>query len=130
MLLSRMIGELLDITQQNFGDTGVDRPESWPQLSQKYADEFHGGDTTPTLMLDDEKHALRNPNLPHLIDCFRVMVNDSKAELTNMSPYADTHQLGYGVKRRPYYPVMPDGENLTPYAEQKMVEIVEEHFKT
>ncbi len=128
LLLSRIIGEIQDITQQNFGPSGIDRPQPWKPLSQNYASEWKDGDTTPTLMMSDEKHNLRNPNLPHLIDCFDAKVNEDKAVLTNRSPYADNHQLGLGIPARPYYPV--NGDELTPYAESKMVEIVNGHFKT
>lgn len=128
LLLSQMIGEIQDITQQNFGPSGIDRPKPWSPLSPQYASEWKDGDTTPTLMMSDEKHELRNPLLPHLIDCFDAKVNENKAELTNRSPYADGPQLGYGQPERPYYPVI--GDELTPYAESRMKEIVDGHFRT
>lgn len=128
ILLSQMIGEILDITQQNFGASGTDRPKPWSPLSPKYASEWKYEDRTPTLIMSDEKHALRNPLLPHLIDCFDAKVNENKAELTNRSPYADNHQLGLGIPERPYYPV--SGDEFTPYAESRLKEVVERHFRT
>lgn len=130
MLLSQIIGDIQDITQQNFGNVGLDRPRAWPLLNQRYAQEWKYGDTTPNLMLSPEKHNLRNPNLPHLIDCFRAMVNENKATLTNLSPYADNHQLGLGIPARPYYPVTDDGQNLTPFSESRLKEIVDKHFRS
>lgn len=126
-LLFKTINELRLITQQNFGREGVDRPKPWQMLKKAYADKWKYGDQTPTLIMSDEKHNLRNPNVPHLIQMFRVNFNDKSATLTNDSPYADTHQLGYGVAERPYYPVA--GDSLTPFAESKIEHIVAEHFR-
>ena len=125
-LLFQVINEIRAITQENFGKEGIDRPKYWPVLNSKYADKWKGGDTTPTLTMSDTMHNLRNPDLPHLIEMFRTVVTDSHAMLTNDSPYADAHQLGYGLPERPYYPVI--GDSLTPYAEQMVEGVLQKHF--
>jgi phage gpG-like protein len=127
VFLSRIIGRIQDITQQNFGTTGIDRPQEWPQLKKRYAAEFHDGDTTPTLMLDEEKHTLVNGAVPHLVDSFRAEATENSASLTNESPYADVHQLGLGaVPARPFYPVQ--GSELTPKTEKEVRDKIDGFF--
>ena len=129
ILLSQMIGAVQEITQSTMGKSGQNRPEPWQILKESYAHRWKGGDREPTLLMSDANHSLKNPDLPHLIDSFKVTVTENKATLTNVSPYADVHQKGLGaVPARPYYPVDETGA-LTPVAEQKLAEIVEEHFE-
>ena len=126
-LLQNCIESLEQITRSNFGPDGENRPQEWPDLSENYAAEWHDGDTTPTLKLDDERHELRNPGEPHLVDSFENTVAENSAELTNVSSYAGVHQMGYGAKRRPYYPITDAGE-LLPAAKISLAAILEKHF--
>jgi hypothetical protein len=121
-LLFQLIGDLQDVTMLNFGETGIARPEEWQELTPKYADAKKGGNRTPNLILKG-----------NLINSFQHSVEENKATLTNSAPYADEHQFGAKYKNlpaRPYYPVDQSGENLTPFAEERLAQIVEEHFKT
>lgn len=128
VLLSRVIGKVQAITIANFGETGLDRPQYWPSLSESYARKWHDGDRTPTLVLSDERHALRNPGLPHLIDSFQVMLTPNQASLTNLSPYADVHQKGLGwIPARSYYPA--DEAGLLNYTESEVLKVVEDWFE-
>lgn len=126
-LMASLIGEIQDITQKTMGRNGENRPEPWAILNEKYAKEWKYGDTEPTLLMSDEKHNLRNPDLPHLIDLFYATFSENSSSLTNTSPYADIHQLGLGVAKRPYYPVL--GNDLTPYAIDKLKEVLDLHFQ-
>lgn len=59
-------------------------------------------------------------------------VSDSSASLTNTAPYADEHQFGVSYKKlpaRPYYPVTADGSTLTPFAENRLREVLIAHFQ-
>ena len=60
-------------------------------------------------------------------------VTEDSASLTNTVEYADQHQFGAKYKNlpaRPYYPVTPGGDALTPFAEARLKEIVEQHFQS
>ncbi len=119
-LLFQMIGELQDISMLNIGNEDYARPSNWPALTKKYADAKKGGDTTPNLILTG---SLRESFVHH--------VTDSCAILTNTADYADEHQFGVGYKNlpaRPFYPVSPDGESLTPFAEERLLGVVVGHF--
>ena len=129
-LLFQIIGEIQDITVNIFGDEGIARPFTWRELTPKYAHRWKYGDTTPTLKMSDEMHNKRHPEgLPHLIDGFVHTFDENKATLTNVSPYADIHQFGGGRMFRPYYPVSQTGETLSPYAMEKVREILDLHFQ-
>lgn len=129
LLLSRLIGTVQSITIETFGADGVNRPEPWPELKRNYAQEWHGGDTTPTLLLSDEKHSLAAGEQPHLIDSFTVDLTSQQATLTNVSPYADIHQFGLGViPARPFYPIDKAG-GLTPYAESRLMQVTQDYFQ-
>ncbi len=119
--LSSLIEDLESITIRNFGAYGLARPESWDLLNPNYAKKYHKGDRTPKLILTGE-----------MVESFTVNVSDSSATLTNLAPYADDQQFGDSAKSlpaRPFYPVTTDGESLTPFAELRLVEIVEKHFQ-
>jgi len=49
-----MAHRFASIVHNNFGFGGEDRPEAWPELGRGYADEFHGGQRVPTLILSGE----------------------------------------------------------------------------
>ncbi len=121
-LLFQLIGDLQDVSMLNMGDTGLARPSDWPILTKPYADKFKGGNRTPNLILTGRMRS-----------SFVHSVGDNSATLTNTAPYADEHQFGAKYKNlpaRPYYPVTPDGENLTMFAEERLREIVEQHFRS
>lgn len=120
-LLFNMIADVYEVTYANFGAAGQARPSDWPALRFGYAQEKHGGDQTPTLILTG---ALR--------DGFVHEVTDKYATLTNTVEYADDHQFGVTYKKlpaRPYYPVDESGLNFTPYMEARLSSIVENHFR-
>lgn len=120
-LLFQCIGEIQDITILNFGTSGIARPEPWSSLSLNYAQERHGGNTTPTLILSGEMR-----------QSFVHVVSENSASLTNVAPYADEHQFGLAYRKlpaRPYYPVSADGSTLTPFAEDRLREVLVAHFK-
>ncbi len=120
-LLFQMIGELQDIAVLNFGVDGLARPSYWNELSERYAKEKHHGDRTPKLILSG---ALKSG--------FVHTITEDSASLTNVVSYADEHQFGVPYKNlpaRPFYPVSSDGSTLTPFAEQRLFEIVEQNFQ-
>jgi phage gpG-like protein len=119
-LLFQMINEIRFITQQNFGASGIDRPQPWQILSLNYAWEKKKGDRTPTLMLKGD-----------LIRGFRTAITDNSATLTNVVPYAEQHEHGEPWKNLPkrmYYPINEDG-SLTPFAEKSLEEVAQKHFQ-
>jgi phage gpG-like protein len=129
-LLFQLIGEIYDITVLNFGEYGKNRPIDWKELTEKYAKEYHGGNTIPTLILDPQEHFNRNGTSKRMIDSFKTYVSSNKASITNTAAYADQHQLGAkykGLPARPYYPINSNG-TLTPFAEERLREIVDSHF--
>lgn len=130
-LLGSIIQKIRTITEANLGDSGVDRPEQWPNLSQKYAIEVGRG--FPTLILSGAERRRLNKDeaSPHLDDMFVTEVTPSSASLTNLAPYASEHQKGEGgQKRRPFFPVVNEQTGqLTQYAEQQIQFTVEQHFE-
>lgn len=130
-LLGTMIDELYNISVLNFGDVGIARPSEFAQLKEKYAIEYKYGDQTPDLTMSYEMHALKNPDVQfQMIDSFRTTVAPNKATLMNISPYFNEHQFGKGKMYRPTIPVNKSGDALTPFAEESLVQIVDDHFKT
>ena len=127
ILLSQLAGAIVDVTQKNFGDTGVDRPYEWADLEEDYALEVHGGDQTPRLILTEDEHEKRHPGEPHMLDNFNVELGSDFAMITNLSPYASEHQEGLGRMYRPFFPVNLDGE-LTPAMQLKLLQITDSHF--
>lgn len=119
-LLFQAIGEIQDISVLNFGSSGIARPSDWPSLSLNYAQEKHGGNTTPTLVLTGA-----------MKQSFVHTISDSQATLTNTAEYADDHQFGVAYRKlppRPYYPVTADGSTLTEFAENRLREVLTAHF--
>jgi phage gpG-like protein len=120
-LLFKMISDLRFITQMNFGESGIARPEMWPLLSPNYAHEKKKGNRTPNLILKGD-----------LLRGFRTQVNGNSAILTNDSHYADEHQFGVNYKNlpsRPFYPINEDG-SLTQFAVERQEQIVREWFQS
>lgn len=106
---------LADIVWNNFGYSGQDRPVSWPAISKGYAEEFHSGDITPTLVLSGALQGVTK------ID----PSNGEYARVYNDSEYASLHQWGVPGKlhARPFFPLYGDENNsvLTPFAEAEVV---------
>lgn len=119
-LLFQLIGELENISVLNFGESGIARPLEWPRLKEKYAIEYHDADQTPTLILSGD-----------LKNSFVHEIGTDSAKLTNTSEYASDHQEGDPSKNlpaRPYFPVTPDGQELTAYAKERLLEVLDSHF--
>ena len=90
---------------------------------------MHEGDSTPTLKLSPENHALVNGSEKQMFESFTVFADAQTGTLKNTAPYASFHQFGIGVPRRPFVPVEEDGIGiLTPYAEQQLQQILDDHF--
>ncbi len=128
ILLSQLAVAIVDVTQQNFGDTGIDRPWKWAPLAEEYALEVHGGDATPTLILPDDEHEKCHPGAPHMQDNFNVEIGGDFALITNLSEYASEHQEGKGNMYRPFFPVNLDGQ-LTLGMELRLNQILDSHFQ-
>jgi len=98
---SEMANRLQDITQNNFGYEGEDRPIPWQPLSPRYAVVAHGGDTTPTEILSGD-----------LKDSIRVeSSNPEFARVFTDLDYSATQQWGGGewnIPARPFFPIWPE----------------------
>ena len=119
-LLAQMIGDVVDVTVLNFGSSGLARPSEWSSLTSKYAKEYHDGDQTPTLELSGA-----------LKEGFVWEIGDTVATLTNSVQYADAHQFGVSeimLPARPFYPVNEDGTEFTPFMEERLLAIINQHF--
>jgi phage gpG-like protein len=121
-LLFQLIGDVFDVTVLNLGPEGIARPDQWAALTEKYAQEKHGGDRTPTLILSGE-----------LKEGFRTEINTEFATLTNIVDYATEHQFGEPYRNlpaRPFYPVDENGLTFTPYMTERLHTIIDAHFAT
>lgn len=113
-----MATTLRAITIYNFGAEGVARTDEWSPLSFGYAQVFHEGDRTPTLVLKGE---LRNSIEIDASD------PDHSRVFTN-NPYAAIHQFGLvnedGIEMaaRPFFPIEGNQESFTlnEYAEHEV----------
>ena len=97
-----------DIAVNNFGFDGEARPKVWKSLSKPYADEFHGGARTPTLILSGDMQ-----------ESIRIENELEKSVVVCDSPYAEDHQEGVpsrNLPARPFFPMTEDGE-ATEYAQ-------------
>jgi phage gpG-like protein len=107
-----------EITRNNFGSAGEDRPEVWSPLSQSYIRQLIRkgiGPLIPTLL----RRGL-------LMNSIRLTSSGKTAEVWTDNPYAMAHQFGYGkIPRRAYFPVVSrENESearLTPYAESEVL---------
>lgn len=106
---------IADICYNNFGYDGQDRPLPWHSLGSKYAIEFHGGDTTPTLELSGDLKA-------------SIAIDPSNGEYARVytdNDYASLHQWGVEGKlyARPFFPLVGDESSaeLTPFAQSEAV---------
>ena len=108
--------EFYDITRNNLGVSGVDRPHPWAPLSESYKRELR-------------KKSLGTPLVPTLLRTGTLRASIRIGDLTNNSisiwtdcPYAAEHQFGAPWKRlpaRPYFPVI-GANQLTPYAARRI----------
>lgn len=106
-----------DIVLKNFGEEGINRPTDWAYLTPNYAEEFHEGDRTPTLVLSGDLRAATNVELG----------NQDHASCYNDSDYAAEQQFGNPSKNlpaRPFFPIVGtiDDFELTDYAADKCFE--------
>ncbi len=105
--------EFKRITLANFGPVGEARPSEWAALSEKYA-KWKKTDRVATLLLSE--------NLRKSI--YAVSNADGSATVGSDRVYAAAHQDGEGkMPLRPYFPAV--GDRLTPYAEEKIGQVVE-----
>ena len=108
-----------EVTFNNFGQDGEDRPEQWPMLSKNYANMFHGGSRIPTeILTGDLQESIRNG-----ID----ISNEEYATVSTNVPYAYDQQYGneaYNLPARPFMPITAQDE-ITPYTIQKCLDAAE-----
>lgn len=99
------------IVLQNFGDSGVDRPTAWPALSPRYAKRVKRSHAT--LVLSGE-----------LMRSVKSEATSDHAHIWSDTEYSAAHQFGEGrMPERPFFPIQ--GDSLTDYAEQQIVEAVQ-----
>lgn len=109
-----MAGEFLELTRQNFGEAGLDRPQEWPELSKKYAKRV--GRSYATLFLHGD-----------LFESFQINNAYQFSEVFSESPYAEAHQFGTDtLPARGFMPILNDKESeeavLTDQAQSKCIE--------
>lgn len=111
-----MAEKFFEITRENFGDTGVDRPLEWANLSPKYARRV--GRDHATLFLSGELESSLNFD----------GTNPEFSEVWTDNDYALAHQFGNPSRNLPPRPFMPltnesDSEyaELTDYAAEQVV---------
>lgn len=108
-----------DITLQNFGDDGLARPTEWADLTEGYAEEYHEGDRTPTLVLTGDLRSSIDVELgnPEYSACY----TDNE--------YAVAQQFGIPgtLTARPFMPVVGTEEDfeLTDFAKDACIEAAE-----
>jgi len=101
------------IVHHNFGQDGEDRPEQWPILSKKYANQFHGGSRIPTEVLTG--------SLQSSIEIDETS-QDAASVFTN-NEYAVSQQFGdtsINLPARPFFPII-NGE-VTSYTTAKCLD--------
>jgi phage gpG-like protein len=113
-----MAEKFFEITRENFGNDGIDRPIEWPALSPKYAKRV--GREHATLFVSGELEAsLTWQSTPEY------------AEVFTDSEYAEVHQFGGGnhIPARPFMPLknasaVEDAE-LTDFAAEQVIKAAE-----
>lgn len=113
-----------NITKNNFGTSGIDRPKQWRALSVKYQERimYFG---PPKLVLTGQ---LRNSIQIGYVQSNSVTVESS-------IDYASVHQFGGGnnIPARPYFPVNSatsyGPHELTPYAAGEVRKILDMKFR-
>lgn len=108
-----MANRFASLCHANFGPTGESRPSEWPELSPRYAKEYHGGNQVPTLQLSGELQS-------------SIQIEESNrdfSEVYTVNEYAEAHQWGDPTMRlpaRPFFPMTIDGQ-LTEYAKGEVL---------
>lgn len=99
----------------NLGEDGNNRPVSWKALKKNYANKYHDGDRTPTLILHGD-----------LADSIREGIDYSNEDAATVScnvPYASMHQWGltnedgYKLPPRPFFPLVGNENYSEPTAD-------------
>ena len=99
-----MAEKFYEITRNNFGMSGEDRPTEWPPLSERYAKKVDRD--YATLFVSGDLEASINWSA----------ANQEYSEVWSDSPLATVHQWGEGrCPARPFMPILKSGE-LTEYA--------------
>jgi phage gpG-like protein len=119
---SAMAQVFYETVLENFGPgPGEDRPIVWRDLTEKYAEAKHQGDTTPTLILKG--------GLLDSVSMGDVFTEDHEAEARVYTdcPIASYHQYGVPANNlppRPFFPMEGEegNETITPQTEQKCLE--------
>jgi len=103
-----------DVTINNFGMSGEDRPVEWEALrDDKYARKVGRDYATLNLTGELEKSVTFDASNPDYAEVF----------LSNPPVYAAAHQWGEsGMPERPFLPIQKDTETLTPYTEGKCLD--------
>jgi phage gpG-like protein len=107
-------------TMLNFGFTGRYRPSEWQKLSQPYAEKYHKGIRTPTLILTGR-----------LKNSIKVKNEAEGATVYTNVPYAADHQFGIERKNlpaRPFFPVHPNG-TLINSVRNAMLDVMDNELK-
>jgi phage gpG-like protein len=118
--ITRAMGKRFwEITRNNFGSAGEDRPEIWSPLSKRYIQELiRKGITTliPTLL----RRGI-------LMNSIRIQSEGKTCEVFTENPYAMAHQFGNpsnNLPRRAYFPVTSgaydENAQLTPFADAEV----------
>jgi phage gpG-like protein len=114
-----MAEKFFEITRENFGDNGVDRPIEWPALGFKYA--MRVGREHATLFLTGELEA-------------SIQIDSSNpdfAEVFTENEYAAAHQLGtQQLPARPFFPIVGDMQlesaQLTNFAQEEVLKAAQQ----
>jgi phage gpG-like protein len=114
---SAMAERFFELTRENFGESGVDRPNEWPPLSEKYAKRVKRDYATMFLSGELElSFQWDGSNLQY-------------AEVWSDSPYAVVHNDGdssRNIPARPVFPIIGKSDDpqarLTDFAEQQILE--------
>lgn len=108
-ILLAMGAILRDGTIRNIGNSGPDRPNSWPQLSAAYAKRIGRSHATLIMTAAERAREGKATGLPHMRDRISVSsVTPDKATVTADITYASKHQLNR--PRRPYFPVKSNNQ--------------------
>jgi len=112
-----MANRFATVVDNNFGDSGEDRPGVWPILTKRYADEYKGTDRTPNLQLMGD--------LQSSIEIDEMNPDESSVFTNN--PYAMDHQMGVAERNlpaRPFFPISEDGV-VTDYTTEQCLRAAE-----
>ena len=110
-----------DVTINNFGMSGEDRPVEWESLDDKYAKRV--GRSFATLDLKEFKKEGSDKKLIDSVDWNADNPDFALVYLNDPPVYAAAHQWGEsGMPERPFLPIVKGSETLTPYTEGKCLD--------